>query len=309
MALKIIGHRGNGRTTETPFLEGKAPQSTLKSFTQAMVDNQADGVEFDVFVSADGVPIVIERDEIEGFKVSDLSYENILSLNLAPDSSHPSLEQALKHFHELSNTLEKKFVLNLELKGRSVVRSTLDTVDKLEEEIGFDRSQIRYSSFDRDKLANVRARDDAAIIQPTIATMQLFKGKDISMPGYAVSPTADYNKAALADLSSFMTEFNCAAIDTPTCDIRPELIDFAAKHNAGFCSHPSGPRRFSYAHVLDDSLRLLAEYSKEQDVIVKVDDIPLTQEYFKRVMGDSDGRDHKESSEVLERIMGIPFIR
>lgn len=339
MALKIIGHRGNGRTTETPFLEGKAPQSSLESFRQAIEDNHADGVEFDVFVSADGVPIVIERDEIDGMKISDLSYENFLGYNLAPDGLHPSLDEALRFLHDLGARLNRKLVINIELKGRSVTRPTLEAVERAAEEYGFDANQVHYSSFDRDKLASVRMRQPSAIIQPTIATTQLFAANDVTIPGYSVPLTAQYNKAALTDLSEFLTEFNCAAIDVPTCDIRPELIDFAGRHDVGFCTHPSGPRLYENRGMLVESFRLLHEYAEEQDVIIKVDDIALTRALFRQYSEQKtyqvpasfdmekipplcdDGFIHyqlkendltyegKGQDEILERIMGTPFLR
>lgn len=307
MSLKIIGHRGNGRTTETPFTEGKEPQSTLPSFTQAVVNECADGVEFDVFISADGVPIVVERDEIEGQKISDLSYENILGLNLAPDNCRPSLSDALDHLHKLKKQVDTEFILNIELKGRSVVHPTLDVVEHKVQELGFDSSCIRYSSFDRDKLAFVRTRSQDTKIQPTIATFQLFGNKNVSMPGYNVPISAKYNSAALSDLSEFIKRMNCFAIDTPTFDIRPQLIDFAEKHSVGFCTYPSGPRLFSDISILVKNLKELKDFSQTQEVVLKVDDIAASRIVVEN-LEDIDERD-PQTVLNLEKMMGLRFIK
>ena len=53
--MQIIGHRGNA---------GEAPENTLAAFRQAIALG-ADGVEFDVHLSRDGVPVVIHDESLE----------------------------------------------------------------------------------------------------------------------------------------------------------------------------------------------------------------------------------------------------
>ena len=48
MKTKILGHRGANR---------RAPQNTIPAF-QAAIDHGADGVEFDVQMSSDGVLVI-----------------------------------------------------------------------------------------------------------------------------------------------------------------------------------------------------------------------------------------------------------
>lgn len=74
----LLGHRG---------WSAKYPENTLKSFTAAL-EIGLDGLEFDVQLSKDGVPVILHDETLNrttdgGGKVSDWSYSELVKLNAA----------------------------------------------------------------------------------------------------------------------------------------------------------------------------------------------------------------------------------
>ncbi len=305
MTIKVIGHRGNGRTTETPFANGKAPQQTLLSFRDA-IKQGAEGVEFDVFLSRDMVPVIIDKNVIGSRLVADMDCNEIQGIVLPRSQNIPTLEQALILLNDLNNSRStpQPLFINVELKGPSVVEPTLRIVNNVARQYGLDRNLIHYSTTDRDKLSLVRELDSNANIQPTITTMQLFNPKLIQQPGYHVSASEAYNRNALNDLSKYIRNKGCTAIDTPTSDIRRPLLDMADRLGVGFCTHPSGPRRLDGAETLFNTIGLLNEFSRSAGpVIIKVDDIAAARSVIAR------SEAHKACPVTkMERMMGARFI-
>lgn len=306
MTIKVIGHRGNGRTTETPFANGKAPQQTLLSFRDA-IEQGAEGVEFDVFLSRDMVPVIIDKNAIGSRLVADLDCNEIQGIVLPRNQSIPTLEQALILLNDLnsSRSTPQPLFINVELKGPSVVEPTLQVVNNVARLYGLDRNLIHYSTTDRDKLSLVRELDSDANIQPTITTMQLFNPKLVQQPGYYVSASEAYNRNALNELSKYIRNKGCTAIDTPTSDIRRPLLDMADRLGVGFCTHPSGPRRREGAETLYNNIGLLSEFSRSagRPVIIKVDDIPAA----RKIIADREANKPCPVAK-LERMMGARFI-
>lgn len=307
MTIKLIGHRGNGRTTETPFAEGKAPQQTLRSFEEAIA-NGAEGVEFDVFLTRDRVPVVIDRDMTFGHTISLLDAADVQNISVGQNDGIPTLEQTLILLYKLNDGRASgdKLFINIELKGPGVVLPTLATINGLARHYGFDKDMVHYSATDHDKLALVRASEKDAHIQPTILTTELFNPALIQQPGFHVGPREEYNKAALGNLEKFIRSKGCSAIDTPTGDIRKPLVDLADRLNVGFCTHPTGPRRLSEASRIFNTIGMLNQFAETTGnrVVMKVDDVAAAQQVIA-------ARNEKKRPPVsaMERMMGVPFIR
>ncbi len=307
MAIKLIGHRGNGRTTETPFAEGKAPQQTLSSFAEA-VANGAEGVEFDVFITRDRVPVVVDRDVAFGHIVSQTNAADLQKISAAQNAAIPTLEQTLSLLQNLNDnsTTNDKLFINIELKGQGVVMPTLSIVEGMKRQYGFDKDMIHYSAIDHDKLVLVRANDKDAHIQPTILTWELFKLPPRKTEGFFVSSNARCDKSSLLRLSKFIKDYNCSAIDTPTADIRPILLDMAADLNVGFCTHPTGPRRVCEAKRIFNNVSSLNDFSESTGnrVVLKVDDLDAARKVVAACKDKA-----RTSIQTLEHMMGTPFTR
>ncbi len=110
----VLGHRG---------ASAYAPENTLAAFNLAL-EMGADGVELDVTLTNDGVPIVIHDDTVDrttnGFgDIREMNWAQVQQL----DASHrfekyrgekiPTLEQALR-------AVGKRGIVNIELKGTAI---------------------------------------------------------------------------------------------------------------------------------------------------------------------------------------------
>lgn len=101
----IIGHRG---------ASAAAPENTLAAFALAL-EETADGIELDVQLSADGVPVVMHDSTVDrttnGFgRVADLTLAELRRLVVAGQHPVPTLD-------EVFETFGRRTLYNVELKG------------------------------------------------------------------------------------------------------------------------------------------------------------------------------------------------
>jgi glycerophosphoryl diester phosphodiesterase len=168
----IIGHRGASAVS---------PENTLAAFSRAL-DDGADGIEFDVRLSRDRVPVVIHDATlkrtgnldrlVEEVDVSELQQCDVSSwfyraqIPIKPKvETVPTLAQVFQLFQK-TNAL-----LCLEMKSEAadaapLVQSVVDEIHKAEI-----AKQVVVSSFDLDAVALVKQ------IDPTISTAALFEPK------------------------------------------------------------------------------------------------------------------------------------
>ncbi len=100
----IIGHRG---------ASADAPENTLAAFMLAL-EQDADGVEFDVQLSADGVPVVIHDSTVDRTsdgtgRVGELTLAALRELRIDGEHTIPTLD-------EVFEALGRRALLNVELK-------------------------------------------------------------------------------------------------------------------------------------------------------------------------------------------------
>ena len=147
----IIGHRGASAV---------APENSMAAFVAA-IEAGADGIEFDVRLSADGVPVIIHDDTLQRThglrrRVVDLTAEALRSVNV------PSL----RDLFELM--LQNDLILYLEIKGSSP--ELAERCCELVREFSFEERVI-VECFDLNvlKLINLKT---AALFEPRIYTDQ-----------------------------------------------------------------------------------------------------------------------------------------
>ncbi len=104
----IIAHRG---------ASADAPENTLSAFSLAL-EQGADGIEFDVQLSADGWPVVfhdatIDRTTNGSGRVANLSLAELQALTIPPDEKILTLD-------ELFETFGPRLLYNLEIKNLSL---------------------------------------------------------------------------------------------------------------------------------------------------------------------------------------------
>lgn len=84
---RVVAHRGHWRT------EGSA-QNSITSFQKA-ASIGCWGSEFDVWVTADGVPVVFHDGTIDGIRIEDTTYATLMNHRLANGEFIPTLQQYL----------------------------------------------------------------------------------------------------------------------------------------------------------------------------------------------------------------------
>lgn len=181
----IIGHRGASAI---------APENTLGAFVSAIAAG-ADGIEFDVRLAADGVPVVIHDDSLkrtagQPLPVNSLSSAELQRVNVGNWFARARKLPANKFAAETVPTLEQLFslfstnslLLYLEIKCTPSEREQAVAASvKLIERFNL-QSRVIVECFDLDTIAHVKNVEasirTAALFEPKLAAPQaLFAGQ------------------------------------------------------------------------------------------------------------------------------------
>lgn len=127
----LLGHRG-ARTVRS------IPENSIESFDRALADG-CDGFEFDVRLTADGVPVVCHDLAYKRIEIAQASAEQLPRL--------ARLEDVLQRFHE-------RAFLDIELKVEGLDKITLEVLKKYPPRRGF-----VVSSFLERVLSTLREED------------------------------------------------------------------------------------------------------------------------------------------------------
>lgn len=153
----ILGHRGD---------QASAAENTLSSFKIAM-DHGAHGVEFDVTLSKDLVPVVIHDDTLNRTTnasgwVSD--YNAIELNNFDATKTYKGHKEGVPCLLETLNCLPDKAIANIELKKTRLPNELfIDKVLAISSQHE-NRLLILFSSFDGEILRLLRAKHERALI-------------------------------------------------------------------------------------------------------------------------------------------------
>ncbi len=82
---KVVAHRGYWRT------HGSAPNSIVSLQKAAAIGCY--GSEFDVWITVDGVPVVFHDATINGIRIEDATYAELMNHRLANGEFFPTLQQ------------------------------------------------------------------------------------------------------------------------------------------------------------------------------------------------------------------------
>ncbi|MFW5790024.1 MAG: glycerophosphodiester phosphodiesterase [Bacillota bacterium] len=148
---KILGHRG---------AMGSAPENTLPSFKKAIADS-ADGVEFDVQLSADGVPVVIHDERVDRTTdgkgpVNQMSVREIKKLDAGSFFADKFVDTAMPLLTEVIEVIQGMDIINLELKNSNINYEGMEKkVIEITKEFGVFNKTI-FSSFNHYSLNKVK---------------------------------------------------------------------------------------------------------------------------------------------------------
>ncbi|MBV1756626.1 MAG: glycerophosphodiester phosphodiesterase [Dethiosulfatibacter sp.] len=179
---KIIGHRG---------AMGYRPENTMSSFLKA-INVGAHGIEFDVHLTRDNVPVVIHDERVDRTtdkigEVKDYTFGQIRKLDAGTWFSRDFYNERIPSLKDvLSLDVTEDFVFNIELKAGSyyypgIERITLEQIQDCHRE-----KQVIISSFDHSALLEVKR------LCPAIKTGALFCARLYEPWAYLKSLKCDY---------------------------------------------------------------------------------------------------------------------
>ena len=118
-----IAHRG---------ASAAAPPNTLAAFEKA-VELGADGIEFDVHLSADGVPVIIHNFTVDGTtdgsgRVADMTLAQLKQLDAGFHFDPAFAGERIPTLEEVLETVGSRLLLNIELKTTSLRDNGLESV-------------------------------------------------------------------------------------------------------------------------------------------------------------------------------------
>jgi glycerophosphoryl diester phosphodiesterase len=146
----IWAHRGASKN---------APENTMAAFSAA-VELAADGLELDIHLSRDGIPVVIHDESLERTTdgrglVADASLEQLQQLDAGGWFSLEFIGESLPTLAEVLSAFRGKLSLNLELKEFPAGVEVLSLLRQHPD------AEIIISSFDYDLLKRLRSLDEA----------------------------------------------------------------------------------------------------------------------------------------------------
>lgn len=229
--LFLYAHRG---------ASAEAPENTLAAFRRAL-EVGADGIELDVHLAADGVPVVIYDDTLErttdgGGAVAGLPLEALRELDagawFAPEFSGeqlPTLESTLK-------LLAGRLRLNVEVKEARAGMAVLELLRH------FHLADVVVSSFDHGLLTRLRrvAPDLPLAMLLAAGNWHRAVARAVSLRACAFHPHADLvNRPLLAACRRFQLPVYAWTVDDPG-----RARSLARAGVAGlFTNDPAGLRR------------------------------------------------------------------
>lgn len=148
MEFFIWAHRG---------ASADAPENTLVAFAAAEAAG-ADGIELDVHLSRDGVPVVIHDERVERTtdgrgRVAGLSLAELRRLDAGGWFSPRFAGEPIPVLEEVLDWAGDRLRLNIEIKEAAAGQALLDLLPR------YPRVRVLVSSFDHRLLAELRRRD------------------------------------------------------------------------------------------------------------------------------------------------------
>ncbi len=142
--MQVIAHRG---------AKGYVSENTIAAFEKALEMN-ADGIELDVFLSADGHAIVFHDETLDRLtgvsgKIQDLTLDEIKTLKVDLKHDIPTLS-------EVFDFVDKRCLINIEIKAEAATNDVCDLIEKYVSDKNWQHEHFLVSSFDWPCLQQIR---------------------------------------------------------------------------------------------------------------------------------------------------------
>lgn len=236
-------------------VDAPAPENTLLSFWSAL-DAGVEGIELDVHISRDGVPMVIHSDDlaekiphfyngpVKG-KVSDFVADDLKKFLLPRGQSIPTLHEALGlvvRFNAVASRKVAAPIINIEIKAPEAAAAVHAVVDKYVSRGAISSQQIVFCSFKWEALEELRRGNPHYRVAPMLKTSRIFGEANVSPKTYKVKPDAPVLSRLFVDIAEQRARMPFDAVDCVIQDIRPELVQYCRKAGLGLYASVSSYR-------------------------------------------------------------------
>ncbi len=285
--------------------ENTPPENTIAAFRQGLEEG-ADAIELDIFLSRDGIPMVIHDNELnrnvcgarrkiinlgiardlvqgdDGYlgNVQDLDVLGLKNFDMGSKNCIPTLVEVID-FIVLFNKIRKlnkkdPIILNLEFKDKTNdnVTNTLKVVENAIKEGKILKNSVIYCSFDHDSLFKAIEIDSSAQIALALKTAFLFGENNVDIKnGWTVNTDKKYENSAMnvleeKILKAYNMKSKVTALDAVLWDIEPELVDLAKKYELDLHASTSDFRDFTNVVFIGN----LVKISQSVKVFFKTDE-------------------------------------
>ena len=245
--MKILGHRG---IYTNDGYKGDFVENTLPALQNAF-DEGADGVEFDIFLTKDKIPVLITYNDLSNSVedlpankrlVSDYTLEELKNLKLKNDNTIPTLDEALDLIANHKKETGKDPVIYFDLKGDDCVNSTYQCLSNYTNTEKLNLKSMLFGCQDFDKLQEMKRLEPEAQITATVSTETLFGKENVDVENnFSIKPNAKYDPETMEKLAKLAGEYGIHAVGLVVYSIRPELIQFCIKHQIGLVTSATNP--------------------------------------------------------------------
>lgn len=211
---KIFAHRG---------ASGYAPENTLEAFKLAIAQG-ADGIELDVQLTSDGIPVVI-HDEIldrvtskKGF-VKDYTLKELKKLIVLEEKFPEYTSSTIPTLEEVLDVVKTSDILvNIELKTSVFWFQDIEAkVIRIVEAAGM-RDRVIYSSFNHYSIQKIRE------IEPTAQTAYLYSDVILNVADYARKTGVNGLHPSICNvkMADFLNEYIKSGLDVRVWTVNKE---------------------------------------------------------------------------------------
>ena len=295
------------------------PENTIAAFRQGLEEG-ADGIELDIFLSKDGVPMVIHDDElnrnVSGARrkitelrrepkqgddsylgnVHDLTALELKRFDMGDRNNIPTLIEVVD-FLVLFNkirTLSRKdpIILNIEFKDKTDINviNTLKVIGSAIENRKLLKDSVIYCSFDHNSLFEAITLDSKIQVALALKTAFLFGEDNVNtQAGWTVGLGTKYQKSAISDLEQKIIKAmdlgsKITGLDAVLWDIEEELVILARKYKLDLHASTSDFRDFTNVVFLGN----LVKICQTVKVFFKTDEPKKISDILQRAYRESD---------------------
>ena len=294
MHIKVIGHRGYGPTyhlSGSNSVRQAFPENSLDAFSDVL-DRGAEGLELDVQLTKDGIPVALHAATIHEYvlqnlpankTIQDYTFDEIKNLDIGGGHKIPKIEDVIDLLSTHVKNHDPDCTINLDIKDPNSLKPLLAILEDTFYRNALRPENVFICSYDWDVLRQARSLSSDVQLAACLKTVKLFGKDGVKMPGY-VPIRETYIDGAIDQIKDLHDEIGLYAVDCAIADIKPELVKFGADHNIGLAVS-TGDNRVEVDITNFETLRKHIKNSGLPFFIFKADEPVLAKQSLYRDFG------------------------